>query len=210
MTFLFPSLLLASAVGDLVEKADDGPQPGNVWEPALRKLLPAAAPFQARGVPHLRAGVAPAWTPLSRGPAAGSGEGVPEVQALQMRGGRIHAKEKVAIGSVPSEEDYEQLIQDAQAADRLVVIKMYASWCRACKAFGPKFENMAQGFPDVQFVELLYDNNKKLCKKLGIKVLPYIQIVDGDKGIVDSFSCGPSKLPNLKSKLEGKVEERQW
>ena len=29
---------------------------------------------------------------------------------------------------------------------------------------------MAADTPDIEFVELLYDNNKKLCKRLGIKV----------------------------------------
>ena len=43
----------------------------------------------------------------------------------------------------------------------------------------------------------MFDNNKKLCKSLGIKVLPFIEIVAGSNGKVESFSCGPSKISQL-------------
>ena len=55
---------------------------------------------------------------------------------------------------------------------------------------------------DVEFFDLMFDNNKKLCKSLGIKILPYMEIVDGSRGKVDGFTCGPSKLSLLVSKLE--------
>ena len=49
----------------------------------------------------------------------------------------------------------------------------------------------------VEFYEIMFDNNKKLCKSLGIKVLPFIEIVAGSNGKVESFSCGPSKISQL-------------
>ena len=48
----------------------------------------------------------------------------------------------------------------------------------------------------------MFDNNKKLCKSLGIKVLPYLEIIAGSQGKVESFSCGPSKISKLQEKLE--------
>ena len=48
----------------------------------------------------------------------------------------------------------------------------------------------------------MFDNNKKLCKKLGIKVLPYVEIVGGGDGKVEAFSCGPSKIGVLQEKLQ--------
>ena len=46
----------------------------------------------------------------------------------------------------------------------------------------------------------MFDNNKKLCKSLGIKVLPYLEIIAGSKGKVESFSCGPSKISQLQAR----------
>lgn len=59
---------------------------------------------------------------------------------------------------------------------QVVVIKFYASWCRACKALAPKFAKVAQDWPELEFCEMLFDDNKKLCKQLGIKVLPYVEV----------------------------------
>ena len=126
----------------------------------------------------------------------------------------------------------------------MVVIKFYASWCRACKAMAPKIDTIAEEWPgattcavtgctlasgdahlrpnslsrrchsaarstttpgpvpEIEFFDLMFDNNKKLCKSLGIKVLPYIEIVAGSNGKVESFSCGPSKISKLQEKLE--------
>ena len=48
----------------------------------------------------------------------------------------------------------------------------------------------------------MFDNNKKLCKSLGIKVLPFMELIMGEHGKVDGFTCGPSKISLLMSKLE--------
>ena len=66
----------------------------------------------------------------------------------------------------------------------------------------PKFSRMADDWPGIEFHEILFDDNKALCKELGIKVLPFMEIVAGEAGNVDSFTCGPSKISTLISKLE--------
>jgi len=57
----------------------------------------------------------------------------------------------------------------------------------------------------------MFDNNKKLCKGLGIKILPFIQIVTSE-GVAESFTCGPSKISKLQQKLEeyGLAEDRDY
>jgi thioredoxin 1 len=113
------------------------------------------------------------------------------------------------LREIPLLEDeaaYDALIASATADNRVVCIKFYASWCRACKAMAPKFTKVAEDFPQIEFHEVLFDNNKKLCKKLGIKVLPYMEIVAGFKGKTDGFTCGPSKISMLMAKLEDTSE----
>ena len=84
----------------------------------------------------------------------------------------------------------------------------------------PKYLREAEEWPDIEFCEIMFDNNKKLCKSLGIKVLPcarpspastparpptsararsYIEIVAGSDGKVEGFTCGPSKFPRLQA-----------
>ena len=99
-------------------------------------------------------------------------------------------------------DQYDALIADATKENRIVVIKFFASWCRACKAMSPKIDTISSEWPEVEFYEIMFDNNKKLCKSLGIKVLPFIEIVAGSNGKVESFSCGPSKISQLQEKLE--------
>jgi len=111
---------------------------------------------------------------------------------------------------VKDEEEYNALVQDAAASNRRVVLKFYASWCRACKAMAPKFERVAKEYAgEFEFHELLFDTNQALVRKKGIKVLPYIEIIVGSKGVVDEFTCGASKVPMLKSRLEAVKDDSQ-
>merc|ERR1712054_317326 len=106
------------------------------------------------------------------------------------------------VSRISDTDAYHALIAEATKRNQLVVIKFFASWCRACKAMAPKFERVAEDWPDIEFYEILFDDNKKLCKSLGIKILPFMEIIAGDKGKVEGFTCGPSKISLLIGKLE--------
>ena len=88
--------------------------------------------------------------------------------------------------------------------DRLVAVKFYASWCRACKSIAPRFERLAKEFAgdEVQFFEIEFAANKELCRRLNIKKLPCVQYFRGSLGRVDTVMCGPSKFPDVRVKLE--------
>ena len=82
--------------------------------------------------------------------------------------------EMVDIERIEDTDSYHALIADATEQNRIVVIKFYASWCRACKAMAPKFVRTAEDWPDIEFHEILFDDNKKLCKvrRLAPPLLP--------------------------------------
>ena len=65
---------------------------------------------------------------------------------------RVVARE---ICKLDTADDYHALLEQAEAENRVVVIKFYASWCRACKAMAPKFAKMADEWPDIEFVSAL-------------------------------------------------------
>lgn len=68
------------------------------------------------------------------------------------RTGVVVARE---ICKLDTADDYHALLEQAEAENRVVVIKFYASWCRACKAMAPKFAKMADEWPDIEFVSAL-------------------------------------------------------
>eukprot|EP00970_Alexandrium_tamarense_P003482 scaffold542_cov202-Alexandrium_tamarense.AAC.33 len=89
--------------------------------------------------------------------------------------------------------------------DKLMVIKFYAPWCRACKAVEPKYVQISKdpqysSIPIV-FGQLSVQHNKAYVKSLGILALPSMQIYAGSEGLVENFPCGPSKIPMLKRKI---------
>mmetsp|Transcript_9366 Transcript_9366/g.21220 ORF Transcript_9366/g.21220 Transcript_9366/m.21220 type:complete len:644 (-) Transcript_9366:1804-3735(-) len=90
-------------------------------------------------------------------------------------------------------------------SDKIMVIKFFAPWCRACKSVEPKYVQISRdpkyaNIPII-FGQLSVQNNKSYVKSLGIMALPSVQIYAGSEGLVENFPCGPSKIPLLKRKL---------
>jgi thiol-disulfide isomerase/thioredoxin len=88
------------------------------------------------------------------------------------RVGRIAAE----ITRIPDTDAYHALVADATERNQLTVIKFYASWCRACKAMAPKFERVAEDWPDIEFHEILFDDNK--VPSLASTALTVVLLVD--------------------------------
>lgn len=52
-------------------------------------------------------------------------------------------------------------------------------------------EKIARNHPTVRFYELEFEANKELCREMGIKVLPWVEIFrGGPQQKLESFSCG--------------------
>lgn len=89
--------------------------------------------------------------------------------------------------------------------DKIMVIKFYAPWCRACKSVEPKFVQISRDpkYADIPIIfgQLSVQHNKAFVKGLGIMALPSMQIYAGSEGLVENFPCGPSKIPMLKRKI---------
>ena len=95
--------------------------------------------------------------------------------------------------------------------DKLVVIKFFAPWCRACKGLEPKFLQIVQDekYQDLPMLwaDLSIQHNKDFVKSLGVLALPSVQFYAQNE-LVESFPCGPSKLPILKRKLAQFIHDR--
>lgn len=117
------------------------------------------------------------------------------------------AKGDDGIIELSTPEDHAALLQDA--ADEIVVLKVFAPWCRACKSVAPRFASISRDpklkdFP-IRFASLSISHNKDFVKSLGVLALPTVQFyVKGRR--VDTFACGPSKFPIFKRKLNALLQ----
>lgn len=92
--------------------------------------------------------------------------------------------------------------------DKLIVMKFYASYCRACKILEPKFlavknDRQLANLPIVWAECVAKQSNKQFFRSLGILSLPTVHFYDGSNngGLVENFPCGPANVPLLKKKL---------
>lgn len=96
--------------------------------------------------------------------------------------------------------------------DKILIVKFFAPWCRACKGLEPKFVQLSKdkkynGLPLI-FAQLSVAHSKEYVKGLGILALPSIHIYAGREGLVENFPCGPSKVPVLKKKIAQVVNQK--
>lgn len=114
------------------------------------------------------------------------------------------------ITNLSNEEDHKRFL--GENPDKLVVMKFYAPWCRACKGLEPKYKRIANvdDAKDVVFAQFDVQHNKKFVKSLGILALPNVHFYSGGPEIkvLESFPCGPSKVPILKKKLADYITNR--
>lgn len=88
------------------------------------------------------------------------------------------------------------------SADRPVVLKVWARWCRSCRALEPKVKRLAREFPHMLFVQLEYEANKELCWRLAVRNMPLFLFYHGSAGERDRFTCGPARAALLRQKVE--------
>jgi len=104
---------------------------------------------------------------------------------------------------ITNEAEYKAVLADNK--DKLIVLKVFAPWCKACKGLAPKFQSLVRdekykGLPIV-WADLNIQGNKDFVKSIGVLALPTVQLYAGDGIKTDTFPCGPSKVPILKRKL---------
>mmetsp|Transcript_32840 Transcript_32840/g.49534 ORF Transcript_32840/g.49534 Transcript_32840/m.49534 type:complete len:226 (+) Transcript_32840:220-897(+) len=96
--------------------------------------------------------------------------------------------------------------------DKLIVIKVFAPWCKACQAVATKYIgiNKDKKYDDLPIVwaEMTVAGNKDYFKRMGVFALPSVLFYAGSEGMVENFPCGPSKMPVLKEKLNQFVNNR--
>lgn len=94
------------------------------------------------------------------------------------------------------------------AGDKLVVVDFFSPGCGGCKALHPKICQLAEMNPDVQFLQVNYEEHKSMCYSLNVHVLPFFRFYRGAEGRVCSFSCTNATIKKFKDALAKYSPER--
>mmetsp|Transcript_12354 Transcript_12354/g.19983 ORF Transcript_12354/g.19983 Transcript_12354/m.19983 type:complete len:207 (-) Transcript_12354:517-1137(-) len=102
--------------------------------------------------------------------------------------------------------------------DRLCVIKLYAPYCKACRAFRIKFRKLAMEKGDLintagkavrsgdaRFGEIDYASNVKVCKNLGVKKFPTVLIFRGGGDNIEKLSeivCKQTAIEDIVAEID--------
>ena len=66
----------------------------------------------------------------------------------------------------------EETFEATVAAEGIVLVDWWASWCGPCRAFGPVFEAVSDGHPDVVFGKIDTEAEHRLAASAGIMSIP--------------------------------------
>ena len=89
------------------------------------------------------------------------------------------ASKSPAISSIQTLDDFRAAIEHSEATGKLLVVKYYAPWCRACLNIKPYFEKLAKGAVgqlSADFVEVDAGASRVLCALANIKKMPVVHI----------------------------------
>ncbi|XP_057982899.1 thioredoxin-like 1-1, chloroplastic [Malania oleifera] len=87
------------------------------------------------------------------------------------------------------------------AGDKLVVVDFFSPGCGGCRALHPKICQLAEMNPDVQFLQVNYEEHKSMCYSLNVHVLPFFRFYRGAHGRLCSFSCTNATIKKFKDAL---------
>eukprot|EP00568_Trieres_chinensis_P013806 CAMPEP_0183296288 /NCGR_PEP_ID=MMETSP0160_2-20130417/3910_1 /TAXON_ID=2839 ORGANISM="Odontella Sinensis, Strain Grunow 1884" /NCGR_SAMPLE_ID=MMETSP0160_2 /ASSEMBLY_ACC=CAM_ASM_000250 /LENGTH=290 /DNA_ID=CAMNT_0025457889 /DNA_START=168 /DNA_END=1041 /DNA_ORIENTATION=- len=98
--------------------------------------------------------------------------------------------------TVDSLEEYRRVVGEEN--DKIVVVRFYATWCKACKAMAPLFYRLASLHPDVKFVDVpVSEQNANLHQGLGVPSLPFGHVYHPASGLVEEAKLNEDTLEDL-------------
>ncbi|GLT59691.1 hypothetical protein SLA2020_324970 [Shorea laevis] len=94
------------------------------------------------------------------------------------------------------------------AGEKLVIVDFFSPGCGGCKALHPKICQLAELNPDVQFLQVNYEEHKSMCYTLNVHVLPFFRFYRGAHGRLCSFSCTNATIKKFKDALAKHTPDR--
>jgi len=75
-----------------------------------------------------------------------------------------------------------------------------APWCRACKTVHRQLSKIAAKYPSIVFEQTSIEGDEDL-ESMGIAAVPHFKIIHDQKGVVESFSAGPTRSHIVEQKI---------
>jgi len=106
-------------------------------------------------------------------------------------------------------EEYKRVVGDEE--EKIVAVRFYAPWCKACKAIAPSFYRLASTYSNVIFVDVpVTQENTNLHQGLGVPSLPFGHIYHPYGGLVEEKRISrryfSSFAKSLKSYIDGQCD----
>merc|ERR1719506_999553 len=102
--------------------------------------------------------------------------------------------------------DYADAVTEAGAANRLLVVKVTAKFCRACRVLEPTYQQLANDYKQhgIDFRTIHYENNKDYCTEvLKLRALPAVLCI-APGGAIHCMTGG-SDVRRLEAALEAEL-----
>lgn len=87
-------------------------------------------------------------------------------------------------------------------SDKLTVVDFFADWCGPCQVIAPKFIELSQANPGVNFLKVNVDKGEVIAEKYAIEAMPTFLFFKGGKKVDGVIGA------DLKS-IESKVKSLQ-
>ena len=109
------------------------------------------------------------------------------------------------ITEVTDIQAYKDEVADERS--RMVCVRFYAPWCKACKAVESRFRSLPRDFPNVKFVEVpLTQDNGYLHNGLGVPSLPFAHLYHPEVGLVEERKINKNVFNEFKKILKTYVD----
>jgi len=114
------------------------------------------------------------------------------------------------INTIHTLQEYKREVADER--DRLVVVRFYAEWCKACRAVAPFYYRLAEEFEnEIKFIEVpITDKNANIHQGLEVPSIPFGHIYHPTGGLVEERRLKRMDFPTfdkiLRSYAKGSCE----
>ncbi|KAJ9563747.1 hypothetical protein OSB04_008907 [Centaurea solstitialis] len=87
------------------------------------------------------------------------------------------------VNSVHTLEQWRARLDSSKTSNKLMVIDFTAAWCGPCKFIEPAIQDLANEFPNVEFIKIDVDELPDVAKDFNVQAMPTFVLLKKGKDI---------------------------